>query len=78
MKTEPEEMALEYRFDYSKAKPNRFAEGMKPGWTVEWFVGEERTSSPKAKAAAKAKKTKPLKKPVTKKTSKPAARKKKK
>jgi hypothetical protein len=29
MKTEPEEMASEYRFDYKKAKPNRFASRMK-------------------------------------------------
>ena len=29
MKTEPEEMAPQYRFDYTKAKPNRFASRMK-------------------------------------------------
>jgi hypothetical protein len=34
-----QKMALEYRFDYSKAKPNRFAEKMKVGWMVERFVG---------------------------------------
>lgn len=36
-----QEMASEYRFDYSKAKPNRFAEKMNlnVGWIVERFVG---------------------------------------
>jgi hypothetical protein len=61
-------MASEYRFDYSKAKPNRFAEKMNlnVGWTVEKFVAEERkeerrkTSSPKGK---KEMGKKPAKKP---------------
>jgi hypothetical protein len=30
------DMAKEYRFDYTKAKPNHFAEEMKPrGWVLE-------------------------------------------
>jgi hypothetical protein len=29
--TSPETMRKEYRFDYSRAKPNRFAEKMSPG-----------------------------------------------
>jgi hypothetical protein len=35
-------MDSEYRFDYEKAKPNRFAEKMNlnVGWTVEKFVEE--------------------------------------
>ncbi len=37
-----QEMDSEYRFDYEKAKPNRFAEKMNlnVGWTVEKFVEE--------------------------------------
>jgi len=80
------EMAPEYRFDYEKAKPNRFAEKMNlnVGWMVEKFVEEEKkekpkTSSPKGKPA-KAKATAKAKKPAAKKpavTAKPAKKKKK-
>jgi len=43
-KTKIQEMDLEYRFDYDKANPNRFAEKMKldVGWTVEKFMAEEK------------------------------------
>jgi len=45
-----QDMAPEYRFDYNKAKRNRFAEKMNinVGWTVEKFVGEEEKEKPKA------------------------------
>ena len=48
-----QEMASEYRFDYSKAKPNRFAEKMKlaMGWTVERFVELSPQEKPKKKLA---------------------------
>jgi len=36
-----QDMASECRFDYEKAKPNRFA-NLNVGWTVEKFVEEER------------------------------------
>jgi hypothetical protein len=51
MKTEPEEMASEYHFDYTKAKPNRFAEKMKfdIGGVVEGFVAEEKNKNAKRK-----------------------------
>ena len=44
MKAEPEEIVLEYRFDYTMAKPNRFAEMMilDVGWTVEKSVEEQK------------------------------------
>ena len=77
MKTEPEEMADQYRFDYKKAKPNRFAEKMNlnVGWTVEKFVAEEtREEKPKKSApkkAAPAKKAKPTKPKAPAKKSKP-------
>jgi len=65
------DMAKEYRFDYSKAKPNRFAEKMNlnVGWTVERFVAEEKKEKAVAKAkksSAKTKKKVPAKKPTTK------------
>ena len=43
-KTKIQGMDLEYGFDYSKAKPNRFAEKMNlnVGWIVEKFVAEEK------------------------------------
>jgi len=39
-----QEMDSEYRFDYEKAKPNRFAEKMNlnVGWTVEKFMEEQK------------------------------------
>ena len=44
MKAEPEEIVLEYRFDSTMAKPNRFAEMMilDVGWTVEKSVEEQK------------------------------------
>lgn len=74
------EMALEYRFDYEKAKPNRFAEKLKlnAGWTVEKFMAEEKKEKPKALRSAPAKKVKPVKKSSAKKVSKSVAKKKKK
>jgi len=58
-----QEMASEYRFDYSRARPNRFAEGMKVGWTVQRFAGKEKKSAPKKSAAKKTvTKAKPAKK----------------
>jgi len=55
------DMAKEYRFDYSKAKPNRFAEKMNMGSTMERCVGNEgklasKKPSAKAKHATKKKK----------------------
>ena len=44
-------MATEYRFDYSKAKPNRFA-NVNGGWMVEKFVEAEKKVA-KAKVPAK-------------------------
>jgi hypothetical protein len=71
------EMASEYRFDYKKAKPNRFAKKIKlnMAWTVDKFVEEEKpkTKSPKGKKVAKAKA--PAKKKATK--TKSVAKKKK-
>jgi len=76
-----EELASEYRFDYQKAKPNRFAEKMNlnVGWTVERFVAEEKkepsrkaqgtsgkTRSPKGRKEV-AKKSAPAKKSAAKK-----------
>jgi hypothetical protein len=51
MKTELEEMAAEYRFDYTKAQPNRFAEKLKfdTGRVVERFVAEEKNKNGKRK-----------------------------
>jgi hypothetical protein len=51
MKTEPEEMASEYYFDYTKAQPNRFAEKRKfdIGGVVERFVAEENNKNGKRK-----------------------------
>lgn len=68
-----QELASEYRFDYSQAKPNRFAEKMNSniGWTVEKFVAEEKKESGKKKVA-KAKAKAPAKKPAAK--AKPAKR----
>ena len=65
-------MASEYRFDYGKAKPNRFAEKMNLniGWRVEKFVAEEKKENgkkkegkkpAKAKAPVKVKKSAPKK-----------------
>ena len=68
-----QEMASEYRFDYGKAKPNRFAEktNLNVNWMVERFVGE---AKPKAKTSDK----KPAaKNTTTKKASKTAKKKKK-
>ncbi|MEP7134574.1 MAG: hypothetical protein ABI904_06540 [Chloroflexota bacterium] len=61
-----QDMASEYRFDYSKAKQNRFIEKMNlnVGWTVEKFVEEQKKESGKkkeAKAPAKVKKSAPKK-----------------
>jgi len=77
-----QEMASEYHFDYSKAKPNRFAEKMNHnvGWTVEKFVADEKKEVKKSAPAKKAKS--PAKKPATKakpakKTSSPKVKKKK-
>ena len=73
-----DEMASEYRFDYSIAKTNHFAEGMRLGWTVEMFMEEEKKEKPKASSP----KGKPVKakKPASKKSvtkTKPAKKKKK-
>ena len=79
-----QEMTSEYRFDYSKAKPNRFAEKMKlAGWAVERFVAEEKKAEKPKKSASKkvapAKKAKPTKPKApgkkTKPVKKPAAKK---
>ena len=80
-----QDMASEYRFDYGKAKPNRFAERMNlnVGWTAEKFVEGEKGKKEsgkkkelkkvtKAKPVAKAKAKAPAKKLGAKK--KPAAK----
>lgn len=50
-----QDMADEYRFDYKKAKPNRFAEKMNlnVGWTVERCVAEEKKEGKKKEAGKK-------------------------
>ena len=74
-------MAAEYCFDYIKAKPNRFAEGMRVGWTVDRFVVAEKENGKKngrVKAtAAKKSKTSPAKAkrtPANTKSPKPKAK----
>ena len=64
-----QDMASEYRFDFSKAKPNRFAEKMNlnVGRTMEIFaVDERKESSLKAQDASGKKKVIPKKKVVKK------------
>ena len=77
-----QDMASEYHFDYSKAKPNRFVDKMNlnVGWTVEKFAEEEKEVKKPVKAKAKVppKKAKPAAKakPAKKKAS-PKGKKKK-
>jgi len=72
-------MDSEYRFDYEKAKPNRFAEKMNlnVGWTVEGFVASAngKSPSPNGKSTTSAKKTTPAKKAKASLVKKPAPKK---
>ena len=53
-----QEMVSEYRFDYAKAKPNRFAEkiNLDVDWMVEMLIGEKKKEVKKVKPAKKKKK----------------------
>jgi len=73
------EMASEYRFDYKKAKPNRFATKMKlnVGWTVEKFVAEEKKEPSRKAQGTSGKKKEASKKSAPAKKAKPVKKKKK-
>ena len=56
-----QDMASEYRFDYGKAKPNRFVNklNLNIGWTVGRFVAEEKKKEESGKKKAAPKKSGP-------------------
>lgn len=74
LKNKTDELRKEYRFDYSKAKPNRFAAGLQQGCRLVLLEPEVAAAFPKANDVNKALKS-VIKAKAAKRLLKSAARK---